>query len=124
MQDNDASHFNRKLGRALKEARQLRGMTQTQLGAAVGVSYQQIQKFENGASRISAERLDRFAHILKVPLSYFLNVKDEARSQWTFPADTLRIAASINALPNDTIRTEISRLVRSINWSWATRHGQ
>lgn len=121
MQNNDISHFDRKLGRKVKEARQLRGMTQAKLGEAVGVTYQQIQKYEAGKNRISADRLNNIGTALKLPLSYFLDVEDEARSQWLFPADTLRLATSINDLPSDVIRNNIKRLVNSINTAWCAR---
>ena len=121
MQNNDISHFDRKLGRKVKEARQLRGMTQAKLGEAVGVTYQQIQKYETGKNRISADRLNNIGTVLKLPLSYFLDVEDEARSQWLFPADTLRLATSINDLPSDVIRNNIKRLVNSINTAWCAR---
>ena len=47
------------------------GISQMQLAAVVGVKYQQLQKYESGASRISAGRLNQFAQVLKVPVSYF-----------------------------------------------------
>jgi transcriptional regulator with XRE-family HTH domain len=46
-------------------------MSQTALGEAVGVSFQQVQKYENGTNRIGASRLQRIAHILEVPAAFF-----------------------------------------------------
>ena len=46
-------------------------MTQTALEKAVGLSFQQVQKYENGANRTSSSRLFEFAKILNVPVSYF-----------------------------------------------------
>jgi len=121
MQDNDISYFDRKLGRKLREARQLRGLTQTELGKQLGVSYQQIQKNESGKSRMTAERLDRLGKILRMPLTYFLDVRDEATSQWLFPADVLRLATSINNLPSELIRKNIRSLVHSIDTAWQAK---
>lgn len=121
MQNNEISHFDRKLGRKIKEARQLRGITQIELGKAVGVSYQQIQKNESGKNRVAAERLHQIGLVLKLPLTYFLDVNEEVRSQWLFPADTLRLATNINDLPSDLIRTNIKRLVHSINTAWCAK---
>jgi transcriptional regulator with XRE-family HTH domain len=47
------------------------GLSQTQLGHALGVTFQQVQKYEKGTNRISASRLQQISDILKVPPSYF-----------------------------------------------------
>ena len=59
------------VGSRLQQCRMLMGISQMQLAAAVGVKYQQLQKYESGASRISAGRLNQFAQVLEVPVSYF-----------------------------------------------------
>ena len=118
MQDNEISIFDRKLGRKLREARQMRGLTQTALGQAIGVSYQQVQKNESGKSRISAERLDRICKFLDLPLGYFLDTQEPARSRWQYPAGTLRLATSIDNLPSDAIRKSLKSLVHAINTAW------
>jgi len=59
------------LGRRLRRRRRLLGLTQHQLAQVVGVRFQQIQKYECGANRISAARLWRIAAALDVPVGYF-----------------------------------------------------
>ena len=49
------------VGRRVREVRLLRNLTQEELGEKIGVSYQQVQKYETGANRISASRLYRIA---------------------------------------------------------------
>ena len=51
--------------------RTLLGMNQSQLGKTAGLTFQQVQKYENGASRISASRLYQFASVLGVSVSFF-----------------------------------------------------
>jgi transcriptional regulator with XRE-family HTH domain len=46
-------------------------MNQTKLGEALGVTFQQVQKYENGANRISASRLYQIGRVLDVPVPYF-----------------------------------------------------
>ena len=46
-------------------------MSQTNLADAVGLTFQQIQKYENGKNRVSASRLQQFAKLLEVPISFF-----------------------------------------------------
>src|ERR1700712_1952404 len=59
------------LGKRLRRRRRLLGLTQQQLATVVGVRFQQIQKYECGANRISAARLWSLATALEVPVGYF-----------------------------------------------------
>ena len=59
------------LGRRLRRRRRLLGLTQQQLAGQVGVRFQQIQKYECGANRISAARLWELAEALETPITYF-----------------------------------------------------
>jgi transcriptional regulator with XRE-family HTH domain len=59
------------VGRRLRIRRVLIGMNQGQLGKLLGLTFQQIQKYEKGANRIGAGRLYQIAHILGVPIGYF-----------------------------------------------------
>jgi len=65
------------VGGQLRLRRAQSGMTQTELGAKVGLSFQAVQKYETGENRISASRLYQLARILDVPLSYFFEGLDE-----------------------------------------------
>lgn len=46
-------------------------MSQTELGSKIGVTFQQVQKYENGVNRIGAGRLSRIAEVLEVPVTFF-----------------------------------------------------
>ncbi|MEI7931449.1 MAG: helix-turn-helix transcriptional regulator [Alphaproteobacteria bacterium] len=59
------------LGKRLRRRRRLLGLTQQQLAGACGVRFQQIQKYECGANRISAARLFQLSEALEVPVGYF-----------------------------------------------------
>jgi len=59
------------LGRRMRRRRRLLGMTQRQLAEVCGVRFQQIQKYECGANRLSAARLWQIAAALDVPVTYF-----------------------------------------------------
>ena len=59
------------LGKRLRRRRRLLGLTQQQLAGACGVRFQQIQKYECGANRISASRLWQLSEALEVPVAYF-----------------------------------------------------
>jgi transcriptional regulator with XRE-family HTH domain len=61
------------VGRRLKRRRTLLGVSQERLGELLGVSYQQIQKYERGTNRIGSSRLYDICRILDVPAGYFLD---------------------------------------------------
>src|SRR3984893_344272 len=65
------------VGGQLRLRRAQTGMTQTELGAKVGLSFQAVQKYETGENRISASRLYQLARILEVPMSYFFDGLDQ-----------------------------------------------
>ncbi len=59
------------VGARVRQRRALLGMSQTSLGSAVGLSFQQIQKYERGSNRIGSSRLFEFSRVLDVPVSFF-----------------------------------------------------
>ncbi len=59
------------VGSRLKLRRTMLGMTQEKLGDKLGVTFQQVQKYEKGANRIGASRLQEISQILDVPVSFF-----------------------------------------------------
>ena len=71
MKKYERRRIDQHIGRQLRTARKFRGMSQQTLAADVDLTFQQLQKYECGNNRIAASLLYDFAHILKVPLSYF-----------------------------------------------------
>ncbi len=61
------------VGSRLRQRRSLLGMSQNTVGTAVGLSFQQIQKYERGSNRVGSSRLFEFAKVLDVPVSYFFD---------------------------------------------------
>lgn len=59
------------VGMRVRLRRVLLGMSQEKLGEALGVTFQQVQKYEKGANRIGASRLHQISEILDVPVAYF-----------------------------------------------------
>lgn len=66
------------VGRRLRQRRRLLGLTQQKLAEAVSIRFQQIQKYESGANRISASRLWSLARALDVPVAYFFDGVEES----------------------------------------------
>ena len=59
------------VGKRIRQRRWLTGMTQQKLAELVGIKFQQIQKYETGANRVSASRLWDIAEALEVPVAFF-----------------------------------------------------
>ncbi|MDP1759220.1 MAG: helix-turn-helix transcriptional regulator [Thermodesulfovibrionales bacterium] len=66
--DTDKRH----IGSLIRIMRKAAGLSQMKLAERVGISYQQIQKYEKGVSEISVSRLSQIAHALNIPLSRFV----------------------------------------------------
>ncbi|MGA1179759.1 MAG: helix-turn-helix domain-containing protein [Marivivens sp.] len=81
------------VGKRIRHRRWMNGTTQQQLADAVGIKFQQIQKYETGMNRVSASRLWDIAHALDVPVTFFFEGFDQdqpaAESGSAMPTDIL-----------------------------------
>ena len=59
------------VGSRVRLRRTMQGVSQEKLGEALGVTFQQVQKYEKGTNRIGASRMQQIAEVLKVPVSFF-----------------------------------------------------
>jgi transcriptional regulator with XRE-family HTH domain len=86
--------IDRYVGQKVRVARLSKGLSQTRLGEAVGLTFQQIQKYEKGTNRISASRLYQFSEILGVDILYFF----EGAGEQSQPDTTLSPSVSTPSL--------------------------
>ena len=70
------------IGNRLRARRKLLGLSQGNVAEVVGVTFQQVQKYERGVNRISASRLTQFAEALHVPVSYFYDGLKDADDEY------------------------------------------
>ncbi len=61
------------VGSRVRMRRLMLGMSQTKLGDALGITFQQVQKYEKGANRIAASRLEHISNVLQVPIPFFFD---------------------------------------------------
>lgn len=61
------------VGSRVRLRRTMLGMSQEKLGESLGITFQQIQKYEKGSNRVGASRLQRISEVLNVPVSYFFD---------------------------------------------------
>ncbi len=81
MIDNDMKDVDVFVGARIRAQRIALGMSQTDLGNAIGVRFQQVQKYEAGVNRVSASRLWAIADVLGVEISYFFDGIDAVTGQ-------------------------------------------
>lgn len=101
------------IGARVKSRRIALKISQTKLADAVGVRFQQIQKYESGANRVSASRLLMIAETLNVPIAYFFQGLDATVSSDDAQAATPANHAPLNALSNARVG-EILALVETL----------
>lgn len=127
------------VGGRLRQLRSLCGLSQEKLGEALGLTFQQVQKYERGQNRIAASRLFDVSRILNVPVAYFFEgyesatYKEAANSQILHLADnedqapyetrnadlmtrkeTLDLIRAYYNIPDGDIRKKVLELVRSM----------
>ena len=88
------------VGARVRMRRFLLGMSQSKLAEQLGVTFQQVQKYEKGMSRISASRLQTIANVFDVPVSFFFeNIVDQDHEE----TDSLPDAADASLLTQDGV---------------------
>lgn len=114
------------VGQRLRERRKVFGMTQEKLAEGVGLTFQQIQKYEKGTNRISASRLQQFAELLGVDVPWFFegtpgskkpNDTDdlaEAVKEFTALPDAQNLMKSFVRIEDKELRRSIARLVERL----------
>jgi transcriptional regulator with XRE-family HTH domain len=102
------------VGSRVRLRRTLLGLSQEKLGEAVGLTFQQIQKYERGANRIGASRMYDLAHVLDVPPAYFFEeIPDEIKKRDDTPQDSLGMHTLEEADKDPLTRRETLELVRA-----------
>ncbi len=124
------------VGRRLRLRRSLMGLSQEKLAELVGVTFQQIQKYERGTNRIGSSRLYRLAQVLQVPVSYFFEGLEAptagtpglAESPASFEhesaplgprplvdrRETLELVRAFNRIRNPVVRRRIYELTKAL----------
>jgi transcriptional regulator with XRE-family HTH domain len=113
-----ANRVDHQVGLCIKTKRQQRGVTQQELAQALGISYQQVQKYENGTNRITAGRLYILARALGLEVAEFFSSIDQSTSHQALPItseDVVLTAKEINALRDPRVRNSIRSLVRILS---------
>jgi transcriptional regulator with XRE-family HTH domain len=109
------------VGLNLRRMRLARGFSQTELGNALGVSFQQIQKYERGANRLSASMLVKAARFLAIPSADLLPPDDDVRpmpdfvNRFSEVRGVPELVDSYCTLRNPALRNVLLQLLRAMN---------
>jgi transcriptional regulator with XRE-family HTH domain len=107
------------VGKRVRTGRLLLGMTQEDLGKALGLIFQQIQKYEHGTNRVSASRLSATADILGVPISFFFEgfapgtPEETALRERLAQPETIELLRLYYAIP-DTVRQQFLEVMKAV----------
>jgi transcriptional regulator with XRE-family HTH domain len=102
------------VGAQARERRIMLGMTQPQLAELIGITYQQVRKYERGFNRVSAGRLFEIARALSVPVGYFYEGLGEEGGRPETPRERLmlEIARNFAAITDERQQDAVSTLAR------------
>src|SRR5215813_8439636 len=110
------------IGQRVRALRLQRGLSQTELGNLISVTFQQVQKYEKGANRISAGRLQRIAEVLGVPVAHFFGAPEQRQGSNGAGRDVellqtegaLRLARAYARIKEPGVRLQLLRLTEAI----------
>ena len=118
------------VGNRIRMRRLLLGMNQETLANALGLTFQQVQKYEGGANRVSASRLSAMAEILSVPISYFfgdlrpddaeVSPEDQRWREHLQRPETIEFIRLYYAIPDPKIRQQFLEMTRPLAEAPAT----
>lgn len=114
-----AARIDQQVGERMRKRRTLLGLTQEQLAESLDISYQQIQKYESGANRVSAGRLFQIAQKLEVSISHFfeglgVDFEDEESHPSGNNRPTLELVRGFNLIADPSVRNAVSQLVKTL----------
>jgi transcriptional regulator with XRE-family HTH domain len=99
--------FDRHLGSLLRTRRHQLGWSQQQLADRLGLTFQQVQKYENGRNQISVARLVQISQVVETPITYFLQGDTTASA---LSKIDYSMARTIAAIPSDPVKAALLRL--------------
>lgn len=105
------------VGRRLRQARLLAGLSQEELGDGIGVSFQAVQKYEHGENRLSASRLFRAAKLLSRSVSFFFDdIEDEGATgtEGGFSRDEIELIRHYRQISSEDVRDHLLQVMKRI----------
>jgi transcriptional regulator with XRE-family HTH domain len=105
---------NTSIGSLLRQYRKTRGMSQTALASRIGVTYQQIQKYEKGATALTIERLKQLADALNVPINEFISENNRKTAVAGLSDEELKLVSYFRNTKKPKLRKFILKCVSDL----------
>lgn len=102
------------IGRNLIQIRTRRGITQLELAEKLGLSFQQIQKYETGANRISASTLYLISDVLAVNIADFFMGLPGQKNAFKISAEEMELLKIYSQLPNTKTQHSVRKIIRTL----------
>lgn len=120
------------VGRRIRTRRAMLELTQERLADSLGITFQQVQKYERGTNRVSASRLHQFSQLLEVPISYFYESFDSNKSykpmtglsdqdqevveldQLLYRRETMELLKIYYSIKDEDKRRELYKIIKSV----------
>ncbi|AKK20232.1 helix-turn-helix transcriptional regulator [Candidatus Liberibacter africanus] len=112
------------VGKRIRLRRMVLGMSQGKLGDSLGITFQQVQKYEKGVNRVCASRLLHISEVLKSPVTFFLGIESKTNSDtqseendvmdFIFSSDGLQLNRYFVKISDTKVRQKIIELVKSM----------
>lgn len=118
MKQRSAGKPDIELGKRIRLRRVEQKISQAELGDKLGVSFQQVQKYEKGVNRVGAARLQQIASALDVPVTFFYDGDNKAREVESLlfldSAFSLRLLRAYSKIKDQTVQRQLVSLMESI----------
>lgn len=107
------------IGNLVRELRKAAGMTQSDLAERLGITYQQVQKYENGTSKFSVPRLRQVAEVFGLPLKYFVEMEPGRAAEPAVPYRSYseeedRLVELFRRVKGEKTKDRLMRLIEDI----------
>ena len=113
------------VGRRIRQRRAMLGLSQSKLADELGVTFQQVQKYEKGTNRVGSSRLQSIARFLGVPISYFFDGITDAQTNsggdacetvadFLLSTEGLQLNRAFLAIQNEKVRRKFVAMVKSV----------
>jgi|TARA_B110000879_G_scaffold192815_1_gene259132 transcriptional regulator with XRE-family HTH domain len=112
------------VGRKLKQIRTLHRYSQTDVAQRLGLSFQQIQKYEIGSNRIAASRLFELTQIFDVSPAYFFEgLNEDAQSDKVVRDPSMEIVNALSSIKDEAVKSRIVAFIEDISGVTVARQG-
>lgn len=113
------------VGSRIRLRRTMLGMSQEKLGDGLGLTFQQVQKYEKGTNRVGASRLQHIAELLNVPIPFFFeggpgaiseepNIGPSILTEFMNSREGIALAAAFSGIEDKRVRQAVLNLIRSL----------